>query len=95
MSDLENRVENIEKEFGKVQKDVAVIKDNITNHIPHLIAENKTLIEDYGARLEPLERKSLKVQGASDLLSIVLKGMAVFAGVIWTVIKIIEYFTTG
>lgn len=90
---IESEVDGLKDEVTALGKIVIEVNSNVTNHLPHLIEENHKAIISYGKRLEPLEKKSLKVQGASEFLSIVLKGLVIIIGLGWTTIRVISHFT--
>ncbi|TDI97059.1 MAG: hypothetical protein E2O29_02135 [Deltaproteobacteria bacterium] len=90
---IENEVDGLKYEVTELGKLVTEVNTHVTNHLPHLIEENGNAIKAYGKRLEPLETKSLKVQGASEFLSIVLKVLVIIIGLGWTIIRVISHFT--
>ena len=90
---IESEVDGLKDEVTDLGKLITKVNAQVTNHLPHLIEENGKAIKAYGKRLEPLEKKSLKVQGASELLSITLKGMAIIIGLGWTILRVIAHFT--
>lgn len=89
---IESEVYGLKDEVTELGKIVADVKSHVINHLPHLIEENHKAIKAYGKRLEPLETKALKVQGASELLSIALKVMGIIIGIAWSIIKVTEHF---
>lgn len=89
---IENEVNGLKGEVTDLGKLVTEVNSHVTNHLPHLIEENHKAIVSYGKRLEPLEKKSIKIQGASEFLSIVLKGLIIIIGLGWTITRIVDHF---
>ena len=90
---IEDEVDGLKDEVTGLGKEITKVKEHVINHLPHLIEENHKAIIAYGKRLKPLETKALKVQGASEFLSIVLKSLVIIIGLGWTITRIVSHFT--
>jgi len=89
--DLLQRITKVEDEITSLKVDVATIKAQVTNHIPHLLNEHINILKSLDERLKPMETIHIKTVGISQVLSIILKvtiSLAIFS---WTVMQIIYF----
>jgi len=89
---LEDRVGEIEKDLSDVKENLAEVKVQVTNHIPHILSEHGKKLDRLSDKIKPLETKTIKVQGVHEFLNISLKTIGVVGGLIWTAMLVAEKF---
>ena len=89
--ELANKVENLESDISNLKSDVAVVMTHVTNHIPHILAEHKEILESLSKRLQPVETQKIKMEAFSTICSIVLKSVLALGTCAWTIIQIINF----
>mgnify|MGYP001560914634 CR=1 FL=1 len=99
--DLHDEVNTVKAEVSELKSDIASIKLQVTNHLPHALeavtvaianldTNNKIQHERLEARIVPVETRYVKVTGVSEFLSSVVKVATAIAAVTWTIIQILK-----
>jgi|GEM_PF-3217235 len=85
MADLtpEERMAVLETEMGHLKEDVAFVKLQVSNHLPHQIGAVQESVDK-------LARKMGDVDAVSKFLSVVIKGLAIVVTIIWSTIQIVK-----
>jgi len=70
--------EDIEARLTRLETDMAYVRQQIENHIPHTL-------EAHGKMLENIQRRMGDTDAISRFLSICLKGVGIMAGAVWSI----------
>jgi len=92
LDDVKLQVNDLKIETSEMQKDIAIIKVQLTNHIPTALKEIGVTLNSLEARIKPMEIKNTKLTGVSEFLTLILKAFAILIATGWSTIQIIKFF---
>lgn len=101
--DMHDEVNTVKADVADLKTDIASIKLQVTNHLPHALAaittavtsldaNNKEQHERLEERLKPVETRYNKTTGVSEFLSVLLKAITAVAAATWTIIQIVKLY---
>lgn len=72
------KVDDTESRLTRLETDMSYVRQQVENHIPTALAEQRTI-------LESIQRKVGDVDAISRFLSMILKAIGVVAGTVWSI----------